>query len=321
MRPEGQQFLEIRSGFALAAARSPSRAFLELSATTQPCQKCPIGGNFRSDLEPSGEFRFKSLFRLFWCLPWRGRLLKCLKGDEMSNGVGHPKSFKETLSIAWASVWGLALRMLAGMRILLGEASRKDWFAPTTCVLLWAIVFSTGAVVGSEKYIKILKEYFDPLSFILATFTFPYTNAVFLVCISGFLGGLVSNADVSFAEHNKDLEYLSRKRGAQSYAYMSERPAIAMVRSFAVYIIYIAASSIGLAGGENGLINTSVHQYIGMAGFLSAIAFTVGYDPTIFWTALDFFRHTQGILDGTETDTKGKIGVRTPGSTSTTSTS
>ena len=136
---------------------------------------------------------------------------------------------------------------------LLGEASRKDWFAPTTCVLLWAIVFSTGAVVGSEKYIKTLKEYFDPFSFILATFTFPYTNAVFLVCISGFLGGLVSNADVSFAENNKDIEYLLRNRGAKSYAYMSERPAIAMVRSFAVYIIYIAASSIGLAGGENGL--------------------------------------------------------------------
>ncbi len=51
--------LEAFDGTAVAAARPPSCASLELSATAPPCQKRPLGGNFRSDREPSGEYRFK----------------------------------------------------------------------------------------------------------------------------------------------------------------------------------------------------------------------------------------------------------------------
>jgi hypothetical protein len=53
----GSNSLKSLGGPAVAAARPPSCASLELSATAPPCQKRPIGGNFRSDREPSGESR------------------------------------------------------------------------------------------------------------------------------------------------------------------------------------------------------------------------------------------------------------------------
>jgi hypothetical protein len=47
-------------GTAVAAAHPSSCGSVELSATAPPCQKRPIGGNFRSDREPSGESRPRS---------------------------------------------------------------------------------------------------------------------------------------------------------------------------------------------------------------------------------------------------------------------
>ena len=48
-------------GTAVAAARPSSCGSVELSAAARPCRNRPIGGNFRSDREPSSESRVKAL--------------------------------------------------------------------------------------------------------------------------------------------------------------------------------------------------------------------------------------------------------------------
>src|SRR5208283_5167218 len=57
-RPDGKQFVEIRlcnSGYGWSPVIT---RLCGASAVARPCRKRPIGGNFHSDLEPSGESQF-----------------------------------------------------------------------------------------------------------------------------------------------------------------------------------------------------------------------------------------------------------------------
>ena len=66
---------------------------------------------------------------------------------------------------------------------------------------------------------------------------------------------------------------------------MSEQPITAAMRSFVVYLFLLAG--IYLAAGDP-FKDLNASQYLRMVGFVSSIAFAVGYDPTRFTELLNY---------------------------------
>jgi hypothetical protein len=71
-----------------------------------------------------------------------------------------------------------------------------------------------------------------------------------------------------------------------SLAYRTEHPLASMLRSFAVFLVYIAGIAIGAPGGTEVFSKTGPDQYARVAALLSLTGFTVGFDPTLFSTLI-----------------------------------
>ncbi|MBM3579072.1 MAG: hypothetical protein FJX40_15905 [Alphaproteobacteria bacterium] len=157
------------------------------------------------------------------------------------------------------------------------------------CILLfaaWVGLFAAGATVKSQPII----ENMSPNNFLFylpaIAITYAYSNIAFLALLSGSLGGLLSNLSLnSYITTTKTtLEELLKGSNSRSIAYQLEPPIASAIRSFAVYLLYIAGISIVVpgSGGKGGELLVDGPQYIRIAGIISAVGFAVGYDPTIF---------------------------------------
>jgi len=113
-------------------------------------------------------------------------------------------------------------------------------------------------------------------------------NVAFLTLLAGFVGGCASNLAY---EHSRELARLRgtapRKEGEESSNeafFLSESPFAAMLRSFLVYLAFIAG--IFIAGNEPFKVG-SADQYVRFATTVSVFAFIIGYDPTKFRQFVD----------------------------------
>lgn len=157
------------------------------------------------------------------------------------------------------------------------------------CILLfaaWVGLFAAGATVKSQPII----ENMSPNNFLFylpaIVITYAYSNIAFLALLSGSLGGLLSNLSLnSYIRTTKTtLDELLKGSNSRSIAYQLEPTIASAIRSFAVYLLYIAGISIVVpgSGGTGGELLVDGPQYIRIAGIISAVGFAVGYDPTIF---------------------------------------
>lgn len=157
------------------------------------------------------------------------------------------------------------------------------------CILLfaaWVGLFAAGATVKSEPLIHNM----SPNNFLFylpaIAITYAYSNIAFLALLSGSLGGLLSNLSLnSYITTTKTtIEELLKGANSRSVAYQLEPPIASAIRSFAVYLLYIAGISIVVPGSSSqaGELLVDGPQYIRIAGIISAVGFAVGYDPTIF---------------------------------------
>lgn len=108
-------------------------------------------------------------------------------------------------------------------------------------------------------------------AFVAAMCVYTPINVAFLAMLAGFLGGCASQ-----------ITY-NRTAGASlteiQATFRTENPVASMVRSFVVYLAFIAGVYVATT---EPFASVSADQYLRLAGTISFFAFVVGYDPTKF---------------------------------------
>jgi len=155
------------------------------------------------------------------------------------------------------------------------------------CVVVWILLFGAGLMIPSQSYRDNLKDSFTLYNFFMAGLLYTYTNVVILTCLAGLLGGICSRLTFRDYEGSDAGENnQSAKTVSVSIVYRTEHPLASMLRSFVVFLVYIAGVAIGAPGGTEVFSTTGPDQYARVAGLLSLMGFTVGFDPTLFGTLL-----------------------------------
>jgi hypothetical protein len=169
------------------------------------------------------------------------------------------------------------------------ELSPKETLVCVLLFVLWVALFAIGATVPAKDLIKQLRASNFLFYLPAITIAYAYSNIAFLALLSGALGGFLSRLSLnSYADAIgttvqgllKDADIAN----SRSISYQVEPPIASAIRSFAVYLLYIAGIAIVVPGasGPTEALAVDGAQYIRIAGLISAVSFAVGYDPTIF---------------------------------------
>lgn len=154
------------------------------------------------------------------------------------------------------------------------------------CVVLWILLFGAGLMVPSENYRKSLEQSFTVSNFLKAGLLYTYTNVAMLTCLAGLMAGISSRLTFREYEVFDKAHEDSAQAASTSMAYRQENPLSSMLRSFVVFLTYVAGVAIGAPGGTEVLSNTTADQYARVAALLSLTGFAVGFDPTLFGSFL-----------------------------------
>jgi hypothetical protein len=128
-------------------------------------------------------------------------------------------------------------------------------------------------------------------TFFYALVLYPPTNALLLTLVAGFLGGCTSN--LAFENYKAQLKAKHEEQArsgktpepqeldVERAAVASESPFASMIRSLAVYMLFMAGMFITTAdpfpaGGEPSV---RAGQYVRFATTITVFAFAVGFDP------------------------------------------
>jgi hypothetical protein len=155
------------------------------------------------------------------------------------------------------------------------------------CMVAWILLFAAGLMIPSAAYRKALESSFTAYDFLMAGLLYTYTNVVTLTCLAGLLGGICSS--LTFRDYEPTEEKASGETDqlvSVCMAYRTENPLASMLRSFVVFLVYIAGIAIGSPQGAAIFEHTGPDQYARVAGLLSLTGFAVGFDPTMFSTLL-----------------------------------
>ena len=133
---------------------------------------------------------------------------------------------------------------------------------------------------------------FIPSLYLIIIATFTPTNIVLLSCFAALVGGCASNLIYDQPADGKNLQPAIPN---ERLFYLIENPFASMLRGFAVSLTFLAGIYItsnmpfspGAASGEDAakvLLDqlARANQYARIAGTVSLLAFSVGYDPTLF---------------------------------------
>ncbi|HEV8543278.1 MAG TPA: hypothetical protein VGR78_12860 [Verrucomicrobiae bacterium] len=157
--------------------------------------------------------------------------------------------------------------------------SSVDLFVGAAGLFAWILLFTGGALIGSEPYRKALSDsQVLPVatilrySFIVLT-TYTVTNVAMLCCISSMLGGIYRGS--------------TRADEAMSVpGVIGIRLLPYLIQGFVIFLLLI--SGLFLLG-EDPFANLSANKYIRMAGTASLFSFLAGYKPRIFYRWLHRF--------------------------------
>lgn len=147
-------------------------------------------------------------------------------------------------------------------------------------VIAWIVFFSLGMLIDSSQYRTTLSTNFKWFNFLITMLTFTPSNIAILCLVSAFTGGCASLLVIKKAERALGLDNNENER-SNSQLYMSENPFSSMLRGILVFFAFLAGIFIT---SSNALVVPTAEAYTQAAGFVSMIAFIVGYDPTMFRT-------------------------------------
>lgn len=175
-------------------------------------------------------------------------------------------------------------------------------------LLAWISFFAAGTLVSTERWRGQLmgsSAAIAPAStlhnleqgasgfvaWVLCIVCYTVTNLFFLSCLSAFLGCMASrwpavlvtsreektdiskSAEITHTEQTKlspHVNELWKSPGRRVYP-------SALLRGFFLYTVLIAGLLV--ISTESSIIQTTPAQYVRLAGFVSALAFIIGYDP------------------------------------------
>ena len=173
----------------------------------------------------------------------------------------------------------------------------------TMAMALWLLVFAAGVSVDSTPYRNVLSPPRSAatadaaagqppapadragitLTAKLAAFAgvmafFTPLNVALLTILAGLVGGCASR--ITFARAQSD-GVQTEPGGAKeaSVIFRTEPPSASLLRSFLVYLAFIAGIFITT---NDPFGSPTPDQYVRLAGLLSFVSFVVGYDPTRF---------------------------------------
>jgi hypothetical protein len=148
-------------------------------------------------------------------------------------------------------------------------------------LVAWVCFFGAGILVSTKP----LRDAFwgtAPLSFftrfgylLVTVCCYTVTNLFFLSCISAFLGCMACRWQVNPAPAAGGEAKPDPSAGAPAHRLY----AAALLRGFLLYTFVI--SGLLVMSTEASVIDTNPAQYVRLGGFVSAIAFIVGYDPQL----------------------------------------
>lgn len=117
------------------------------------------------------------------------------------------------------------------------------------CILLfvlWVGFFAVGATTETQNIVCRLNEYNFVFLLPVLAVTYTYSNIAFLAFLSGLLGGVLSNLSLSsyMRTTGSSVAKLLQEEDPRSISYRLEPPIASGIRSFAIYLLYIAGISI-----------------------------------------------------------------------------
>jgi len=174
-----------------------------------------------------------------------------------------------------------------------------------SALLLWFFLFAAGMTVDSTPFREVFLASDTPtvvsegatmptglsistfrpvsrsetLTAFLGVMAF-YTplNVALLTILSGLVGGCASR--LTYAKAHPEGQPQTVVPGAEaSVMFRIEPPVASMLRSFLVYLAFIAGIFITT---NDPFANPTPDQYVRIAGLLSFVSFAIGYDPTKF---------------------------------------
>lgn len=157
-------------------------------------------------------------------------------------------------------------------------------------VIAWIVFFSLGMLIDSSQYRTTLSTNFKWFNFLITMLTFTPSNIAILCLVSAFTGGCASLLVIKKAERALGLDKNENDR-SNSQLYMSENPFSSMLRGILVFFAFLAGIFIT---SSNALTAPTAEAYTQAAGFVSMIAFIVGYDPTMFRTFVNLTEKIKG---------------------------
>ena len=155
--------------------------------------------------------------------------------------------------------------------------------AGTSGVVAWIVFFSLGMLIDSSQYRTTLSTDFTWFKFIMTMMTFTPSNIAILCLVAAFTGGCTSLLVIKKAQHALGLDEPNQNK-SNSQIYMNENPFSSMLRGMLVFFAFLAGVFIT---SSNALTAPTAQAYTQAAGFVSMIAFIVGYDPTLFRTFIN----------------------------------
>jgi len=167
---------------------------------------------------------------------------------------------------------------------------------------VWVVLFAAGLLLDSEPYRNALAPPHtpgvaagvpdgDPASlpksvrtFVCAALFYTPVNAAGLAMLAALVGGCASRLATRDGEPPKLDDPIEQARAERRFQFLTESPAVSMLRGFAVYLSVIAGVSVI---GASPFATTTAESYLRLAGTLSLLAFAVGYDPSRLQDLLD----------------------------------
>jgi hypothetical protein len=178
--------------------------------------------------------------------------------------------------VAWLGLFAAGL--------LVDSKTYRDRINPQPAVAVAAVVGSGSAATGpgSVPPSSLAPRGFDWRAFGGAMLVYTPLNAALLVMIAGLIGGSASSitygGKLATGVPGPDAP-AGAVRAAQQAAFLTENPLASLLRSFLVYVGFMA----GIYITSNAPFdNPTADQYVRLVGTLSLLGFVVGYDPTKF---------------------------------------
>lgn len=148
------------------------------------------------------------------------------------------------------------------------------------CMAGWVLLFSAGLFVDTKTLRASLSGGFNLGDLFWVCLCYTPTNAGLLTCLSGLAGGISSRLTYGkFVEDPLGIA-ASENLTVNNLLIRTENPVASMLRSFVVYLIFVAG--LAIASPQNPFSDPTLDQYLRFAAMVSVLGFVVGYDPSVF---------------------------------------